>query len=353
MTGVVRTMTAAAVVAAAMVASGLLMVPGASADAPDATGWWAAHRTTPPNLGLPTNPPLDQPDRTVPDGGLYVAGEHATVPDGPQNPAPQRTGVSAVRLFVGPDAAVGDLVLTFHKENGVDRAEGVVAIQACPSTIVWTPDEGGPITSAPPHDCSTGLAFGSVVESTVRIPVGGLVRNGELNVVLMPQPGSAFQAVFANPGPNAVAVTRYERPTGGGGGGGGGGTGTTCTTCLPPTVPTVPYTPVVDPVGEILVLPPPPADDTETAAPPADDEPEDIFPAVGDRPADRFRLEGWKQAVAGAVLGALAVLYVLLLRLPQRAPRLLAVPAMGGASAEVPRGIGRFARPRTGPPPQL
>lgn len=379
MTGTAGGRRAAA--AAVVLGSSVLLGTTASADEPDATGWWASHRATPPALGLPTgNPPVDQPDPTVPPGGLYVAGEHTTTdedeipdPNGSQNPnapsvddpPPQATGISAVRLRVGDDTAVGDLVLTFHKENGVDRAHGVVSIQACPATVVWTPDDGGPISSAPPFDCSTGLAFGAVEGSNVRIPVGGLVHGGVLDIVLMPQPGSAFQASFAKPGSNALTVTRYS----GGGGGEGGGGEETCEACLPPTVPPPTFTPVADPIADILVSAPgPPPDQVAVSPPPTTRPSRPIADFRRPTPDSPFRLEGWKKTLAGGVLGALAVLYAWLLRLPQRSPRLGTAAAAAGAAAtatattgadrrtralDAPRGVGRFARPRTGPPPAL
>lgn len=350
-----------------VVLSSMVLVPGADAEAPDVTGWWGAHRATTPDPGLPVPVQQFQTPATVPPGGLFVAGEHVTTdeddipdPNGAQDPNappvgdpdPQYTGISAVRVVVGEDADVGDLVLRFHKENGVDRVEGTVAIQACPAVIVWTPEEGGPIASAPQWDCSLGLAFGTVEESTVRLPLGALLRDGVLDIVLRAQPGSAFQAVFAKPGPDSISVTRYPREeqeeerepfT--------AGPVFEDFPALPPTAP------VSDVFTDVFISTAP----CSCTAPP-------VPPASGPsrRIVDRNQpisshsvseLSTWQKAMAGGMLAVLVALYLVLLRLPSGAPLPIGPwaakrPAIGNP-AVLPRGIGRFARPRTGPHPRL
>jgi len=331
--------------AASVALSGVVLVP-ARADAPDVTGWWSAHRITPPNAGLPVSPPVEvQTPATVPPGGLYVAGGHVDAPETSQEPPPQRTAVSALRLSVGPRAALGDLELVFHTENGVKRAEGPVAVQACPSTIVWTPEEGGPLTSAPPFDCASGLAFGSADadDAGVRIPLGGLVRDGQLNIVLLPQPGSVFQAVFAEPGPDSIKVTRFPGPV-------AEPTTTTSTTAartVPTTLPPRPRAP--DPIAEILVSPPTTCASC-LAAPqsPASGPSRRVLPPSRSIGATTPELSDWQKAMAAGVLAVLAALYVLL-----RGGRLPGVRRPAADTGPPARGIGRFARPRTGPNPRL
>ena len=371
----------------------VLLVPGARAEAPEATGWWSRTRITPIPGGVPTQgdvsqlkpvptvtttpntiPALQTPT-PVPPGGLYVAGEYTRV-DGSQvplellpnqvpvqevpdvDPPPQPVGISALRLFVGDDAAVGDLVLEFAKmqaegqELPVDNAQGTVAVQACVPAIVWTPEEGGPITSAPPADCSSGLAFGAVDGSTVRIPVGGLVRDGMLDVVLMPQAGSAFHAVFKKPGPKSLDVTHYPRSDDGG------------------EVEDLPFFPDVTcdcPLGEVAVLPSVDAGGfLVTTTDPSLFTPRSPVPGrsrvlpggdgtlIADSVAE---LSTWQKAMAGGVLAALGALYLFLLRTPNAGPLAIGPWAAKRREvedpAEVPRGIGRFARPRTGPNPRL
>ena len=285
-----------------VVAGGAVFVPGAAAEAPDATGWWSVHRPTVPPLGVPVQP---QAPATVPPGGLYVGGTVSPTGD-------VVTAVSALRFAVPPDATADELVLAFHQEHGVDRATGTVALQACPSAIVWTPEEGGPITSAPPADCATGLALGVVDGSTVRIPLGGLVFDGALNIVVMPQPGSSFEAVFAKPGADAIVVT----PT---------PPGDEAPPPVDPPSETPPVLPSYDAVGGDLAIPLPPAPAAPLAAvapPPSTSTP---IASGFERPSlpAPFRVAAWKRAVAAAVLAALAALYVSVMRSPTRAPRLL------------------------------
>lgn len=335
----------------------VLLAPRAGADAPEATGWWSTTRARQPAVdapwhpSFPGSPPTTQPVQrsTVPPGGLYVAGEHVQTPEeSTPDPAAQHTGVSALRLTVGEHAAVGDLVLQVHQlQPGVPDAQGAVGIQACPSTVVWTPEEGGPITSRPPFDCSAGLAFGATDGNRVRIPVGGLVRDGVLNIVLMPQPGSAFQATFEKPTAESISVTRYDPPAAG-----AGGNEPFQEFFLPPTVDPAPVVPPVSPIDEILVEVAPPSCmcAPEIAPRPRSGPSREVV--GGNQPISTSvpELTTWQKAMAGGVLALLVALYLLLLRAPQ------ALPAIGPFSPspeERPRGIGRFARVRTGPNPRL
>ncbi len=337
--------------------------------------------TTTPSLQVPTY---------VPAGGLYVAGAHfrldgsqvplSAIPDRTPTdsripfPTPSRetpdevpqhvddqdtdwepTGVSALRLYVGDDAAVGDLVLEFDKVQGsqVDNAQGTVAVQACPPEIVWTPDEGGPIESAPDADCSQGLSFGTVDGNTVRVPVGGLVRDGILDVVLVPQRGAAFHAVFKKPGAKSLEVTHYPRSDDGG------------------EFDDLPFFPDVTcdcPLGEVpvfsgtglvdgfLVTTTDPS--LFTPRPPVSGRSRVLPGGGGTLIADSAaELSTWQKAMAGGVLAALVALYLFLLRTPNAGPLAIGPWAAKRKEvedpAEVPRGIGRFARPRTGPNPRL
>ncbi|MCU1375310.1 MAG: hypothetical protein JWO68_2596, partial [Actinomycetia bacterium] len=164
----------------------LLLVPvfvlaaPAGAEAPEATGWWS--RT---ELGPVV--PADLPSG-VPDGGLYVAGD----PTGP-------LGVSALRLAVG-DRPVSDLVLELAD------VQGTPAVRACPTSVTWLDEQGGPMASAPAAACDRGEAVGQVADGAVRIAVGSLVVDGVLNVVLEPVPGSVFRATFQAPGDQSVTV---------------------------------------------------------------------------------------------------------------------------------------------------
>lgn len=215
-------------------------VPAARAVPPETTGWWwfAAEGTTPRNHA------------NLPPGSLFVAAQ----PQGTANPTYQPEGaaaVSALRLAVADDTSVGELVLTIDRSR-TPPSQAPIAVQACPTNSAWQPAEGASLTAAPRGDCSTGLAFGIVDGDKVRFALGGLVRDGYLNVVVMPQettttvttpynvpqppadprfppppptypttipsatattePTTApFEVVFVKPGPEAITVTTYPR----------------------------------------------------------------------------------------------------------------------------------------------
>lgn len=363
------------VAAASLWSSAFLLTTPARADAPDATGWWARWAvptpSTPTTLGaVPLPPPPSQPHemRMVPPGGLYVAAEPSSEtqppppPGGPPPPSTpyQPVGVSAMRLAVDDTMALGDLVLEIdvHPESGQRKVQGTPAIRACPAQYVWTPEEGGPIESAPPADCSTGLSFAGYADTEVRIPVGGLVRDGMLNIVLEPMPTSAFQVVFKKPTDQSISVTRYPRAD---------------------DVPDgfeeyvgfdqgPAFESVVDTSGSFafgdLPLPLPPAvltPSTPPAAGPSRAVPASSLPNVRRLPAPSRT----PRVMAAMVLVGLMLIYLGLLQTPGRLPRLLGPfatvlpdrrdPARRPSvpSAELPQGIGRFARVRTGPPPKL
>jgi hypothetical protein len=406
---------------------GVLLVPGAEAEAPEATGWWAQGRTTPishpiqtpndyvpdavpstvPRLGgtpLPQVPTVTTLPSTVPDavttpqtpfpvdqGELYVGGAHvrfdgsqvplSAIPDQIRSPdpripwpiPPQKTpeqvpqevddqdtepvvvGVSALRLFVGDDAAVGDLVLE------IDQHVGTVAVQACVPAYVWAPEEGGPFDSRPRENCAEGLAFGThegqdptlpiPIGGVVRIPLGGLVRDGMLDVVLLPQRNTAFHAVFKKPGPKSIEVTRYP------GANEGGGEETPFFFELGCDCPLgdVPFSaggiagdlfaPSVDPA--VFAPQPPASGQSRRVGLPSGDGL--IRNTVSE-------LEPWQKGVAAAVLAGLVTVYFFLVRPPGALP--LALGPLAGRrreddDVEPSRGIGRFARPRAGIPPRL
>lgn len=364
------------VVGASVWASVFLLTTPAVADPPDATGWWArwaaATPATPTTVGgTPVPAPPSQPEETrlVPPGGLYVAAEPTSETQPPPPPGgsvqppstPYRpTGVSAVRLAVDDTMALGELVLEIdvHPASGQRKVQGTPAIRACPAQYVWTPEDGGPIESAPPADCSTGLSFGASSTTEVRIPVGNLVRDGLLNIVLEPLPTSAFQVVFKKPTDQSITVTRFPKADD-----------------VPdgfeeyvgfesgPAFESIVGTSGVFTFGD-LPLPPPLATLTPSTPPAAG--PSRAVPASSLPTARRLPLASrTPRVVAAMVLVGLMLIYLGLLQQPGRLPQLLgpfafALPNRGEAKrpsaappAEVAQGIGRFARVRTGPPPRL
>lgn len=334
-----------AVAAAVSLVAGFVIVVGpvpvpVRADAPEATAWWWA--ASGEALGLPASPPSP-----VDPGGLYVAGE----PTGP-------AGKSALRLPVADNQAVGELVLVIDTDETTrqPKAQGDLGLEACMANRVWAPEEGGPLARAPA--CEPGaFAFGSVVEGKVRFPVGGLVRNGMLNIVIQPTAGKVFQVAFEKPGADAIAVTTYPGPSDDGG---------------PPAgfedfagfdagaAFGVPVEPAVPSVVEGLPLPSgaPAVAPTSPATGPSAEVPASLAPP----PAGRASSERTPRVVSAVVLLGLILMYLGLLQAPGHIPQLLgpfrresvaaAVPAPVGPD-DLPRGIGRFARPRLGSAPKL
>ena len=365
------------VVAASLWSSVFLLTRPATADAPDATGWWARWAVATPAApttvgGVPVPPPPAPPEETrpVPPGGLYVAAEPTSETQPPPPPGtstqppstPYRpTGVSAVRLAVDDTMALGELVLEIdvHPQSGQRKVQGTPAIRACPAQYVWTPEEGGPIESAPPADCANGLSFGAFTGTEVRIPVGNLVRDGMLNIVLEPMPTSAFQVVFKKPSDQSIVVTRF--PKGDDVPAGfeeyvGFDSGPAFETTTGATSGAFSF-------GD-LSLPPPLATLTPSAPPAAG--PSRAVPASSLPTMRRLPLTPrTPRVVAAMVLVGLMLIYLGLLQQPGRLPQLLGPFASvlpnrrDGERAPVvppavlPQGIGRFARVRTGPPPKL
>lgn len=298
-----------------------MAVPSA-AEAPEATGWWSRTRIGPVA-------PVDTPS-TVPPGGLYVAGE----PTGP-------VGVSALRLTVG-DGVVTDVVLE------VDSTQGTPAVVACITPVVWTPEEGGPLSSAPPEDCESGSAEGTADEGIVRIPAGALVREGMLNVVLLPSSGAVFQTAFKAPGPETVTVSYPDANS-----------SSEFPTFEPgPAFESGPDT-TFDPgpgafFGDAGFSPPPPvaapAEPGQVASGPSVpfvDASRRPAPPVARDPGNR------PQFIAALILLDLGLLYLWLLRRQGRQARLIGADGGQAADGAPVRGIGRFARERTGAAPRL
>lgn len=295
---------------------------GAGADPPDSVGWWWKPQTL-PLVAVPPPP-------TVPVGGLYVAGD----PTGP-------FGVSAVRLALPPNSLVGTLLLR------VANAQGIVAVRACPSAIPWAPEQGGALAGAPAADCATSLVFGAhdSAAGTVTFEVGSLVRGDVLNVVLLPQQGAVFQAAFQPPGPDAVEVTPGPSPVDSG------------------SSSSEDYSYLEGPAfsDPLVVNAEPPFDPgyaPVVAAPPTTVAPRRVPIVLAPRQAQPASKSGKDRdaIVASAVFTGLLGLFWFLVSQPMRAPRALGPLAGGGAegaSVVMTRGVGRFRRPRAGPPPRL
>lgn len=153
---------------------------GAGADAPDTVGWWWRAQT---GAGPALPPPV-----VVPDGGLWVAND----PTGPM-------AVAALRFRVG-DQRAGALTLT------AADVQGTPIVVACPAAAPWTKAEAGPWASRPLAACADAPVPATIDGATFRWDIGGLARDGVVDVVLVPNPGT-FSVAFDPPGPDTLATT--------------------------------------------------------------------------------------------------------------------------------------------------
>jgi hypothetical protein len=193
--------------AGALTAAGWLGAASApaSATASDiASGWWwranpGGTVPTPPQapvlVPLPTAPPAPPTPPTVAEGNLLVA----ATPDG-------ATAIAAVRAKDG-----GDLTLTVADGTGAQAAK----LQACPIEGLWTPAAGGRWDDKPNFNCGgmTAIGLASADGATWTFPVGSLSTDGTVDVAIVPvaaDPATGatapFQITFKAPGPDSFAT---------------------------------------------------------------------------------------------------------------------------------------------------
>ena len=306
--------------------------PALAAEGDPLTGYWARTRT-----GLPV--PVEPPD-PVPEGGTWVAAD----PSGP-------VAVSALRTDLPAGLVAVELRLT------IADAIGTPAVQACPSTDRWAPEQGGRLEGAPLADCAAPLdarVDGEVL--VVPLPPG----LDAVNVLLRPTPGAAFSVTMER----ATAASVVTAPT--------TSTGIAPVPPPPPPAQTAPLPPGFGTAGLPDLAPPPAmpaADPLLAAAPlPAAAAPKPApapqaapAPVAAPRPVSRGAVapDDRPQALlAAAVLALLGAQAVRLARQPAVAPR-----ALGGSARrsrpdaplvtpvlEPARGVGRFRTTRTRPP---
>lgn len=304
-----------------------------AAEEPSTYGWW--YRL---NLKQARNPLGIEPTHPgVPDDGLFVARD--LHPDEP-------LAISALN-YLAPSGAGAVLELKVEPNT----VAGIPEIAACPVTAAFFGDSSGFWEDRPLPDCRIAVDGELVGSPTPTSIVWRLTEDFEVfpefwNFVLTPTENTTeepFQVAFQRPGPSSFSVLpsndlegEPEEPL-----------------PLPPPpddgafdfVPPVtffePSEPFEPPVAEALPEPgptPAPQQVTRASAPlrPPDDT------------AERF--------IAAAVLIAIALA---LASLQFVGPRARLAAATGGAPETEPtpegtiRGLGRFARPRAGPPRQL
>ena len=185
-----RVLIAATSASIGLVASGAVMSP-ASADAPTKVGWWdyaAAGGSTAPS-----------PD--VPPGGLRVGvGSQETL------------AIGAVELRLPKDAS-GTLTLTVKQMTGSGSAS-LTTIEACPTKDDgWKSGDDQAPATAPAYDCSTHHFVGHVAAdgSTMTFPLDGSadLSDGVLSVAIVPVHTTSIPAVGTDPGTGADLTPPY------------------------------------------------------------------------------------------------------------------------------------------------
>ena len=298
----------------------------------DDVGWWWRVQQGPPLPPVPAPP-------TVPGDGIMVSGapEGATAMGAVRMTLPAGDGAPVLTLQVVPDTAAG-----------LDTA----LLLACQAGSAWTGGSAQNWESAPSPLCEQSVQ-GQVADdgTTVTFPLGPLQFGDQINVILVPgadplQPpgvnGSSFSvafrrptsadvetaAGFAPPPPIAppAGATGFTPPASSGG-------------FVPSTFGGSFTAPALPPIAAAL------PDDAQgrTATAPVDNPPLPTIPAGDDGPLR-----------SGAARPLAAVLVLLGVLAAAGGWRRDAVATAARDTAEGPiGGLGRFARPRTGNPPEL
>jgi hypothetical protein len=308
----------------AAVGLALVSVPTpADAAALEQQGWW--YRLRP--AGLPTDLPARQ---DVGEGQLLVEG----APEGP-------LAIAAVRFRL--DDGETNPVLTVPVAQHVGTPETTVVV-ACAADVAWNPAEGGAWDDRPFPDCSTSVdGSPSADGSSWSFPVTALEERGVVDVVLLPGKvpngadpvsGSTFRLVLGAPAltttpgieaPSALAPAGPSGPAGAPGSG-------SAPVLAPPVAPGGSFTPPAAGTPASPGTPAVPQATTPTTALGASVPP---VPA-STTPDERSR------AIGFVILALAAAAAFATDRLPALSP-----------GAEQVGGLGRFARPRTDPPPSL
>ncbi|HET7530241.1 MAG TPA: hypothetical protein VFJ98_04700 [Mycobacteriales bacterium] len=369
----VRPAVRVAVVAAFVATAGVTAAtwPGAAvADAPVQTAWFNAM----------SGGGQSAPSPTTPAGGLRVSAMPAQV-----------LAFGTVQ-YLFPAGSGGTMELKVAQSIGLPAINPsaqdttpVIPIVACPTKGAWKAGDDQPIDSAPDWDCSIRQFVGAFSADgqtvTFLVDDGGQETPGVLSLAIVPVLTNAAPAVgtplpvdttnpfaidFAKPEATSLAVTAPFGPppdpgtdtdstddgAGTGGSTSGGGSGTDPGAGQP--VPNVP-------LGNL-----PGADVQSPADPPVVAPQSPVGTGVGAPVAAAAPAKDTAHNVALALLLLLGLLVVgTSSGQLQRSPRLLGGAARhadqaGAAAAAVPvgaygapRGLGRFSKPRNGPPRPL
>ena len=343
-----RRARAAGTVIALLIAETLLLAGTASAQGPDQVGWWSEAQQAPSPL----------PVTTVTRDNLMVGND----PTGPN-------AVSAVRFTVPADVDGASVdpstvpaTLTLHV--AANSAVGSPVVAACPVLANWQPATGGAWADKPNYSCSPSAAatFSAAGDTATFQLTPDLQRSGGLyDLALVPAPGKTdpFSVQFVPPGADALQLGVGASPP--------GTTGPTPAeepAATPSALPDTSTAPTPDLGTPGLVSEPPlPLSPAPAATPATTPQATGGSPAFF--PSGRVVKVSAKRAQRALALGLLGLLAAGLWWFggqQARSPRLLGslAEAKGEGSGDAgpalylpSGGIGRFARPRTEPPPRL
>ena len=312
---------------------------GAATIGPDAQGWWSEAQQAPQPL------PVD----TITGPNLQVGGD----PTGPN-------AIAAVR-FVVPgtidDAPVdpSSVSATLTLKVAPNTTIGTPAVVACPVLGTWQPASAGAWSTRPAYNCDRSAAATASGDSMVfKLDPSLQATSGRYDLALVPAPTNQapFSVQFLPPAGDSLAL-----------GSGAPAAGAGESEPAPDTEP-LPVTPDTSAASVPLggspsfavggPLPVEPAPEATPGARASTPRANSLLPG----PLRRASTKRSQQAIALVML-ALIVLALWWFGGEQvRAPRLLG--SLGeGVQVEDPNvyvrsgGIGRFARPRTGPPARL
>jgi hypothetical protein len=311
-----------------------------SAVALDAHGWWNKAQALPAEgdptgLGVTTVPTVPAPP-SVPEDGLYVS-----------NDASGAAAIAAVRYGIGEPAG-GTLTLHLAEGSTLTGAEEIVA---CPAQGGFEPAQNGRWDAKPAYDeaqCTVeGVASDAGDVVTFAVTSSFASSLGDVAVVVAPKPGSAtpFSLAFVAPTDADFAVS-------------GGGGSSSSAYSPPATFSSGSGSSFSAPSGSgSFTAPSAPSIATPTTVAPSAEVAAPGAPVATTPVADVAPESKPGQLAAIALLVAIGGALWWLSSRPQRTPRLLGSIGSGAAPVENvlvrtsrPRGVGRFARPRSAPP---
>lgn len=331
----------------------------AHADAPDLAGWWYKANQAPFNTVKPPPPPPD-----APSDGLYLAND----PSGP-------AAVAALHFTVAGGG--GSPTVTLKAASGSVFGT-VTPIKACPTGGSWSPAQAGDWGSAPSADCAKagggvdGMASSDGTSMSWKLTDAFLPDPTDYDMVFEPQGSVPFRVGIQKP--DASALT--------GAAGGDASTGATDTSATGDASATSPDTGSSDASATATAVPDSSGLSSSSASSPSLDAGAGsplpsvssptaaAAPAASAGPAPAVATPAAAHSANSNDRGERVMALVLLCGLgaalwwfggqAERPPRLLGSLGGGGdagttgAEAAAPiGGIGRFARPRTGPPKPL